>query len=69
MDNSIRDFVQGIPPVTRFLFLGTLGVTVIANMDLISPMLLVMDHRFYDQLQVRPAAVRGGKPTGRVARG
>jgi len=53
MDNSIRDFVQGIPPVTRFLFLGTLGVTVIANMELISPMLLVMDHRFYDQLQVR----------------
>jgi len=37
MSNEIGEFIKNIPPVTRFLFLGTFGLTVLANLTPIIP--------------------------------
>ena len=69
MESSIRDFVLGIPVVTRFLFLGTLAVTIVGNWGLVNPYLLILTPAVYESLQVRKEAGPGGELGGRGGRG
>jgi len=42
MENSIRDWWNSVPLITRYLFAGAGGLTLAANFGLVSPMTLVL---------------------------
>lgn len=50
MSNDIKEWYNGIPPITRFLFTASFGVTVVANFykPLMSYLLLETDRIWYN---------------------
>eukprot|EP01129_Flabellula_baltica_P011310 TRINITY_DN4925_c0_g1_i1.p1 TRINITY_DN4925_c0_g1~~TRINITY_DN4925_c0_g1_i1.p1 ORF type:complete len:234 (-),score=34.96 TRINITY_DN4925_c0_g1_i1:23-724(-) len=43
MSNELEKWFKDIPPVTRFIFTGSMIITLVANFGLISPMTLILD--------------------------